>query len=361
MNRSSSSTPPWWQVFLDAIDKLPRPKQALSLASLTAKLVAHGERETAAMVARRAWQQSHEADRNDRLEIRRALSAIAPRYHAQISTDAGRIATWQAALTLVVRPGMLVLEVGSGSGILAMLAARAGAVVVSCEKDPLMAAIAEDAVRINGFAEKIKIISKSLHALRIPQDVPSRADVLMLDLFSDTLLDFRPFEIIRATKRLLGTSSIAVPARVSLRGALAEFRRWNRMIPGSVAGFDLGALRSIAPIDIVLDASDPDLLLRSNSEAMIDARLPDELPAPSGAAKRDFISNGGVVNGMALWLYLELAPGHVLEARPGGAPRGFYAKPRFFAFDQILNTQPGQTFSVDLRWEDRRLTIALVE
>lgn len=224
-----------------------------------------------------------------------------------------------------------------------------------------MAAIAEEVVRTNWLAEQIRIISKSLHALCIPQDLPSPAHVLMLDLFSDRLLDFRPFDIIRAAKRLLKAGASAVPARVSLQGALAEFRRWDRMIPGSVAGFDLGALRNIAPIEVALDVLDPDLLLRSNGEAMIDARLPDELPAPAGAAKRDFISNGGVVNGMALWLHLELAPGHVLEARPGVAPRGFYAKPRFFAFDQILDTQPGQTYSVVLRWEDRQLAIALAE
>ena len=132
---------------MDLIDKLPFPQQANRLANLAMMMVGRGgqraERRAAAILALRAWRQAQEVgDCKDNKIVRQALSAVTAGYHIQISTDTVRIAAWEAALADVVRPGMLALEIGTGSGILAMLVARAGGNVVSCEKDPILAAIA---------------------------------------------------------------------------------------------------------------------------------------------------------------------------------------------------------------------------
>jgi type III protein arginine methyltransferase len=357
-----NSASPWWQVFIDAIDKLPFSQQASRLASLAVMLVGRGERQAAAIVALRAWRQTREVgDSEDDEMVRRALSAVTPGYHSQISTDVERIAAWEAALADVVQPGMLALEIGAGSGILAMLAARAGCDVVSCEKDPVLAAIAEEIVRQNGLVGRIRIVGKSSDDLRLPGDMPRPADLLLLDLFSNTLFDFKPFEIIRTAKRLLQPGAVAVPMRVSLEGALANFRRWHRMVPGRVAGFDLGRLIDLASMQHSLDGDDLDLSLRSAAEPMVSAALPDDLPAQSGVSERILVSSGGPVNGIALWLRLELAGGHVLEARPALALRGFYARPSFFAFRETLDTLPGQSCSIRLRWEGKLLGVSLTE
>ena len=311
-------------------------------------------------MALRAWRQAQEAgDSKDDETIRQALSAVTARYHIQISTDATRIAGWKTALADVMRPGMLALEIGTGSGILAMLAARAGADVVSCEKDPVLAAIAEQTVEQNGLAGRIRIVGKPIHDLRVPEDVPRPADLLLLDLFADELFTFEPFESIRTARALLRPSAVALPVRVSLEAALADFRRWHRIVPGRVAGFNLSPLFNIASVWARLDAADPDLSLRSTATAIVSANLPDDLPAKSGVSERIFVSEGGPVNGLALWLRLELARGHVLEARPGRAPRGFYARPNFIAFRQILDTLPGQPCSIRLRWVDNSLSVNL--
>jgi protein arginine N-methyltransferase 7 len=355
-----NSAPPWWQVFIDAIDKLPFPEQASRLASAALMLVGRGERRAAAMLALRAWRQAREvADTKDDEIVRRALSAVTPRYHVQISTDVERIGAWEAALADVVRPGMLALEIGAGSGILAMLAARAGAYVVSCEKDPILAAVAEEMVRQNELVGKIRIVSKSSEDLRVPGDMPRLADLLLLDLFANKLFDFRPFQIIRTTLRLLGPGAVAVPMRVSLEATLAHFRRWHRMVPGRVARFDLSPLINLATMQVSLDADDLDLSLHSAAEPMVSAVLPDVLPALSGVSERVLVSSGGPVNGVALWLRLELVRGRILEARPGLAPRGFYARPSFFAFRETLDTLPGQPCSIRLRWEGKSLGVSL--
>lgn len=357
-----SSASPWWQVFIDAIDKLPFPQQASRLASLAVMLVGRGERRAATILALRAWRQTREVgDSKDDEIVSRALSAVTPGYHTHIATDVERIAAWEAALADVVRPGMLALEIGAGSGILAMLAARAGCDVVSCEKDPVLAAIAEEIVRQNGLAGRIRIVGKSSDDLRVPGDMPRPADLLLLDLFSDTLFGFQPFEIIRMARRLLRPGAVAIPMRASLEGALANFRRWDRMVPERVAGFDLSPLIDLASMQRSLDGDDLDLSLRSAAEPMVSAALPDDLPAQSGVSERILVSSGGPVNGIALWLRLELTRGHVLEARPGLTRRGFYAKPSFFALRETLDTLPGQPCSIRLRWEGKLLGVSLTE
>ena len=362
MIQPSNFAAPWWQVFIDAIDRLPLSQQPSRLAGLAVKMVERGERRAAATVALRAWQQNREAGgSSDDQIVRKALSAVTPAYHIQISTDATRIAAWEAALAAVVRPGMLALEIGAGSGILAMLAARAGADVVSCEDDPVLAAIAEETVRQNGLAGRVRVVNKSSGDLRMPMDLPKPADLLLLDVFADRLFDFRPFDIIRTARHLLQPGAAVMPRQVSLQGALANFRRWHRMVPGRVGEFDLGTLLDLASMKLAVDADEPDLLLRSEVETMVNAVLPHDLPAPSGAAERILSSSGGPVNGVALWLRMELAPGHVLEARPGLAPRGFYARPTFFAFHETLETVPGQPCSVRLRWEDKLVDVALAK
>jgi protein arginine N-methyltransferase 7 len=349
---------PWWQVFIDEIDKLPVSKQTDSLAKLALMLAGRRERDAAANIALRAWRQEQEAGGGaESHTVRRALRAVTTGYHVNISTDAQRIAAWQASLAKIAKPGMLALEIGAGGGILAMLAARAGAHVVSCEKDVILAAIAEATIRRNGLGERIRIVAKDCADLRVPHDIPRPAELLLLDLFANRLFDFDPFGKIRSVSHLLSPNVIVIPSRVSLEAALAEFRRWDRVIPGDVAGLDLTPLQSLSPMLSMVEADDPDLVTRSTAEAMVAATLPYDMPAASGVSERILISNGGRVNGIVFWLRLELAPGHVLEARPGQTRRGYYAHSRFFAFRTQTETLPGQQCSVRLGWQDKVLTV----
>ena len=351
--------PPWWQVFTEAIDKLPPAEQAHRLAGLALQMRARHETAAAAQQALRAWHVARNTGSEVPEIVRRALAAVTPRYHAQISTDPVRLAAWQAALADCLRPGMLALEIGSGSGILAMLAARAGAEVVSCESNPVLAAVAQEIVRSNGLAGRIRIVGKPVETLAIPGDLPRPADLLLLDLFSDDLFAFKPFEAVRQARQLMRPDAIVVPMRASLEGALAEFGRWRRLVPDKAAGLDLTPLADIAPMRAAIDAADPDLVLRSPAQSLVAATLPDDMPPQSGSAARTLISDGGPVNGIVTWLRLELAPGHVLEARPGQAPRGFYARPTFFALRESLATVPGQPCPVRAAWDDRQLAVSL--
>ena len=351
-----------WRVFIEAIDKLPLPQQPSRFAKLAIELAARRDRDAATILALHASRQAGElGNRDDQEVVRRALLAVTPRYHIQISTDAERIGAWERALADVVRPGMLALEIGAGSGILAMLAARAGADVVSCENNAVLASIAEETVQQNGLAGRVRIVGKSCDHLRVPEDLERPADLLLLDLFGDTLFDFGPFEIVRRVRRLLQPGTIVIPNAVSLEAALANLRNWHRVVPGRIAGFDLSPLTQIASLRAKLEADDPDLSLCSAAAPIVSATLPDDLPDQNGVAERVLVSNGGPVNGIVLWLRLNLTRTRVLEAKPGLAPHGFYARPTFFAFAEPLDTLQGQSCLIRVRWEGKSVSAALIK
>ena len=351
----AQSATPWWQVFVDTIERMPRGQQAERFAALSIELSSRNESAAAAAQALRAWQAARESGAPSAAVVE-ALAAVTPRFHAQISTDPLRIATWNAALAAVVKPGMLALEVGTGSGVIAMLAARSGAMVVSCEIDRVIATVAEAIVQHNGLTERIRIIGKPVEDLHVPQDLSRPADLLMLDVFGDNLFDFKPFQIVRTARTMLRRDAICMPARVSLEAALVDFQYWPRIVPGSVAGLDISLLGDVTSRRMPF--AHGDATLRSAQHTMVDATLPETLPPEEGTAQQTLVSNGGIVNGVAIWLRLELAPGHVLEAHPQTAPANFYAKPRFNAFRQALDTRPGQTITISLKWKGKRLSPA---
>lgn len=70
-------------------------------------------------------------------------------YHAQMLTDAHRMQSFSDAIAAVVRPGMHVLDLGAGTGVLSFFAAQQGARVTAVEREPGVFAAAQSALARN--------------------------------------------------------------------------------------------------------------------------------------------------------------------------------------------------------------------
>jgi|ERR1700733_7217752 len=64
----------------------------------------------------------------------------------------------------LVKPGMLVFDVGGGFGFYALLAARAGANVIAFEPDPKNARSLAEHVTINGLEDRISIVQQAVYS-----------------------------------------------------------------------------------------------------------------------------------------------------------------------------------------------------
>lgn len=68
-------------------------------------------------------------------------------------------------------------------------AARAGAAhVVSCESVKLIADKAKEIVSANGLDDQVVVINKQSDLLRVGEDLPRRADILVAEIFDTGLI-----------------------------------------------------------------------------------------------------------------------------------------------------------------------------
>src|SRR5690606_22452433 len=91
-------------------------------------------------------------------------------HHRRMLADRERMEAYEAAITEAVRPGMRVLDLGTGTGVLAMWAARAGAEVVAVEPHAVIE-VARRVAADNGLAERITFVRADSRELTLDAPV----------------------------------------------------------------------------------------------------------------------------------------------------------------------------------------------
>lgn len=108
----------------------------------------------------------------------------------------GEHATTRGALRLleaVVRPGARVFDLGTGSGVLAIAAARLGAAsVLATDLDPDAVRIAAENVRVNGAEGPIVLRAEAVDAGWLARAVPPHPDVIVANILSGVLVPLLP-------------------------------------------------------------------------------------------------------------------------------------------------------------------------
>ncbi len=177
-----------------------------------------------------------------------AMLGLVPPWHIPMINDQARNEFYLSALKSVVTPESNVFEIGTGSGLLSMMAARLGArEVVTCEAVPLIAATAGRVISDNGFEKSIRIIPRRSTQLTPELAFIDGADVLVSEIFSSELLAEGVLHSIEDAKaRLLKPGCRVVPDTGSIMIALFggdEFG--SNLVVGESCGFDLKQFNSI--------------------------------------------------------------------------------------------------------------------
>ena len=165
-----------------------------------------------------------------------------PAWHFSMMNDGLRNAAYDRAIRNAVKPDSLVLEIGTGSGLLAMMAARAGARrVVTTEMVPLLAQKAREIVATNGFQEQVTVLCKKSNYLEIGADLPEKADILITEIFDAGFLgEDAVVSVNHARKYLLKPGAVILPRGGTIIGTLLESRKlWEEGAVHDACGFDL--------------------------------------------------------------------------------------------------------------------------
>ncbi len=136
-------------------------------------------------------------------------------YHYELLADQRRILPFKRAV-LRATPGQRVLESGAGSGILSLLAARAGAkVVYAVERDPRIAAFLRENVQKSGYEHVIRLIEADVRDLRIEDIDNQPVDVILAENLSTWQVTEPQLSILNhINQHLASPSAIRIPERV---------------------------------------------------------------------------------------------------------------------------------------------------
>ncbi|MEA3060566.1 MAG: hypothetical protein QOJ94_347 [Sphingomonadales bacterium] len=333
-----------------------RDERAWALLGVAEAVAGKKDRRRAAEVALRALAAAP-GDPAVRMRARRLLASLLPGYHAPMMNDARRNPAWDAAIRRAVRPDMLVLEIGAGAGMLAMMAARAGARVVTCETNPVAAMMARELAARNGLGEAITVVDANSHDLRVGAELERPADLLVCDIFADGLLDFEPLTaIFDARARLLKPGAPALPRAASLVAALARWDEWERVARVETAcGFDISAFAPFVPAATGRPIGTAGLTLLSEGETVFGFDF--QRGAPPDTERRGFAiepTKHAEANAVVRWIRLELDSDTVLEARPG-PDEVFFSGVTITPLDAPLAVRAGRPVTLGAWRDDRRI------
>ena len=274
--------------------------------------------------------------------------------------DTGRNAAWNEALGRVIRPGMHALEIGTGAGMLALMAARAGAEkITTCESDPILAQLAREIAERNGLADRIDIIAKPSSELLLGGDLDMPADLLFCDIFGDSLFNFDPLSVLAdARRRLTKPDAIVVPAAGEIRLALANWASHGISAHiDQAADFDLTPFRDFVPAAITVPIGDARLKLVSEAATAFRFDFASlSYPAEDRREVSLVATDDAEVNGIVHWIRLELDATTSLEARPEPGAISL-SSPRFWPLRESARLRRGEVLNVAVAHDTLQLTV----
>lgn len=261
--------------------------------------------------------------------------------------DRVRIDAYAEALRRSVKPGCAVADIGSGTGVLSMLACRFGARHVYAIEPLPVAPLIREAARANGFEDRITVYPQRSTEVVLPE----RVDVIVSDLRGVLPpLESHFADIIDARTRFLAPGGTLVPGCdrmfVAVVSEPSTFERRRRPWLDGVDGVSLiSALRYIHHNWQKLRLDEDALLCEPAQWAQLDYPTLAER-AVQGQATLE-ITKAGPAHGLLAWFETELYPGVEFSNRPG-APSAIYGQ-AFFPWPEELPLQPGDRIEVDLR------------
>ena len=133
--------------------------------------------------------------------------------HALMLHDRRRTESFLAAVREIVRPGDVVVDVGAGTGMLAIAAAQAGAARVYAVERTSIIQFAKLNIRQNGLQDRITPVA----GWSMDVELPERADVLVSEIIGNDPFDEKVVEVTAdARMRLLKPDARMVPQTITI-------------------------------------------------------------------------------------------------------------------------------------------------
>lgn len=266
--------------------------------------------------------------------------------YGKMIADDVRIDAYVAALRKAIRPGSVVVDLGSGPGLFALIACRLGAKRVYAVEPESVITIAREAAAANGFADRIEFLENLSTQITLPE----RADVIVSDLRGvlPWLGQHIP-SIVDARERLLAPRGTLIPQRDSLWAAIVEApERYEQLVsPWQNNKFDLdlsAATRRVTNTWQKAYIKPEQLLVEPVCWTTIDYY---EVEDPNIRAEISWrVARGGTAHGICIWFDSDLIENIRFSNHPA-APEMIYGN-AFFPFSEPVEVTKGSLVKVQL-------------
>ena len=165
--------------------------------------------------------------------------------HALMLKDKPRVNAYKRALERANLVGKVVLDVGAGTGLLSLLAAKAGALRVYAIEASSMADLAEIIVRQNNLEGVVRVVKSRIEDTELPEQV----DVIVSEwmgfhLLHEGMLD----SVLVARDRFLKKGGLMLPRFARVFASPCDMTEWcaeNLYVWEDIAGLDFSPLASL--------------------------------------------------------------------------------------------------------------------
>ncbi len=260
--------------------------------------------------------------------------------------DRERFAAYGKAIAKTVRPGDVVLEIGCGPGVFALLASQSGARKVYAVDSEEIVHFARELAAANGLAERIEFIQSDSRKMELPE----RVNVIVSDIRGSLPFFGHAIASIEdARQRLLAPRGRLIPQRDTLKVAVVDasdfysklVSPWLQSTPN---------LNLTSSLSLLLNQthsshfSTNQLLTEPQTWAVLDYSA--GATACASADLEFAVERAGTAHGICLWFETDLIDGIGFSSGPG--PRKTVYGQVFLPWLEAIPVQQGQKISVKL-------------
>jgi protein arginine N-methyltransferase 1 len=267
-----------------------------------------------------------------------------------MAADGVRIDAYSRAIAKAVKPGDVVVDLGCGTGLMSLLALRAGARLVhGIEMNPAVW-LARDVAAENGFADRFRAHHQSSFDVELEEPV----DVIVADLRGTSPLFDQNLAVLEdARRRWLKPGGVLVPAKDRMFVALVEMQAHRDFLEQGWTsierhGFQAKAARTATLNSVYTDAEGTLFANQVLSEAKPWTEVEYGVPfvsARSGTVELA-VTRNATAHALAVWFEATLLDDIGFTTAPGH--RVVY-KRTVLPLLEAVRVKPGDTAKVTLR------------